>query len=161
MNALQPRATKATTLRTSVFAGISIALVACALGGNVVNGAAPPADSGSAAGGESDASQLDSSAPKPRDAGMDARDAAITYSDAGACGLCDRIWVCNNLAQMWTTEADGRCVNQVNRTALQCNGTLDGASYRDVGTWTGDAMELALHFRDLGGGVRTYYCYPR
>jgi hypothetical protein len=96
------------------------------------------------------------------DAAMDARVRdASALRDAGACGLCDRIWVCNNLAQLWSTEPDGRCVNQVNGTALRCDGTLDGTSARDVGTWSGDASEIALKFRDLNGGTRTYYCYPK
>lgn len=105
-----------------------------------------------------DASVEDAALNASRDAGK--RDAA-GYSDAGACGLCDRVWVCNGLAQMWKTESDGRCVNQINRTALRCDGTLDGAMYSDLGTWTGDAQEVALHFRDLNGGTRTYYCYPQ
>jgi hypothetical protein len=86
------------------------------------------------------------------------RDAAVDAS-YGACGICDREWVCNNLKQLWKTESDGRCVNQANRTGLRCNGILDGPSARDVGLWTGDSTELQLKFRDLNGAFRIYYCY--
>jgi hypothetical protein len=137
----------------------------------LANCAAASRDDTGNAGAPSDAGMTDKdvemvavrdATPMVSDAAGDARvkDAAA-LSDAGACGICDRVWVCNNLAQQWTTESDGRCVNQVNRTALRCDGTLDVGMTKDVGTWTGDAREIALQFRDLNGGTRVYYCYPK
>jgi hypothetical protein len=94
------------------------------------------------------------------DASTDSAD-DVTSADAalnrtGACGVCDRIWVCNGVAQEWKSEADGRCVNQVNQTALRCNGILDGRSL-DLGTWRGDPRELELIFRNA---PNSYFCYP-
>jgi hypothetical protein len=96
----------------------------------------------------------------PRDAGADRDAAQAVYSDAGACGICDRVWVCNGFANDWKTEADGRCVNQYNRTALRCNGVMDGDRFQNLGTWLGDARELELRFGTGGGGFQSYFCYP-
>jgi hypothetical protein len=95
-----------------------------------------------------------------RDAGADRDAAPVVYSDAGACGICDRVWVCNGFANDWKTEADGRCVNQRNRTALRCNGVMDGDKFQNVGVWLGDARELELRFSTGGGGFQSYFCNP-
>lgn len=78
---------------------------------------------------------------------------------ANACGMCDREWVCNDLEQLWLSESDGRCVNQKNRTALRCDGVLDGSSTPNVGTWSGNDDELQLRFDSLGT-TKVIYCLP-
>jgi hypothetical protein len=109
---------------------------------------------------------IDDGQPADRaDAGVDARPDGSAAgnnmgTDAGACGICDRTWVCNGFAQLWATEADGRCVNQVNRTGLRCDGILDGTTEKDVGTWAGDAQALTLTFRLFGTGTRVITCFP-
>lgn len=148
-------------------------LAACALGGGDGSDPAPagttePNEPGGGAG--DDGATTDPGKPKNPggDAGRDAaqrpdasRDAGLNPDgNPGACGVCDRIWVCNNFAQYWASEADGRCVNQKNRTGLRCNGILDGTSANNVGTWTGDANGLTLNFNNLGGGTYVITCVP-
>jgi hypothetical protein len=112
--------------------------------------------------GPLDAARLDADLPlvdsaQPDSARLDAATDAGPLDVRGACGVCDRIWVCNT-PQLWTSEADGRCVNQVNRTALRCNGILDGRS-PNLGTWRGDPRELELIFERFGK-PSTLFCYP-
>lgn len=106
----------------------------------------------------------------PDDGGV-VEEASITLDDASyitgptvdgganACGMCDREWVCNDMKQLWLSESDGRCVNQKNRTALRCDGILDGSGSPNVGTWTGNDDELQLRFNSLGT-TKVIYCLP-
>lgn len=158
-------------------------LAGCALGGSDDGGALAPAravdpsrpaggdpsagTSGAGgerpgAGGQPDAGGRPDAAPRDastRDVATGA-DAPFEASGPNACGVCDRTWVCNGFAQYWASEADGRCVNQTNRTGLRCNGILDGSTANNVGTWTGSSQGLTLNFQTLGGGAHVITCTP-
>jgi hypothetical protein len=129
---------------------------------------APPTDAGATSSANDAGEAADAGdAGSGRDAGRDAAllDAGAVGTDSGACGVCDRVWVCNGFSNSWASEVDGgRCVNQRNGVALRCDGVLDGALdggvLRNVGTWSGDARELELRFRSLGDGLAIKYCYP-
>ncbi len=91
-------------------------------------------------------------------------DAAVSTFDSSlpptnACGLCDRHWVCNGFDDLWSS-VGGKCVDQGNGTALRCDGTLDGASALNVGTWAGNASSFSMYFNNLGGGTVTIDCLP-
>lgn len=97
-----------------------------------------------------------SSSSSRRDAGQTVE--AGPPQNTGACGICDRDWTCNGFAQYWATESDGRCVNQVNRTGLRCDGTLDGSTVRNVGTWQKTSGGFVMNFASLGGGTHVIRC---
>lgn len=165
--------------RTLTYLGVlaCFALAACALGGGEGSNPAPagttePNDPGNGGAGDDSSKTAPDGGTKPDNGAADAardgaqrpdasRDAGLNPDgNPGACGVCDRTWVCNNFPQYWASEADGRCVNQKNRTGLRCNGILDGTTANNVGTWTGDANGLTLNFDNLGGGTYVITCVP-
>lgn len=96
-------------------------------------------------------------APAPVDA---ARKLGPTLSGPNACGVCDRVWICNGFSQTWRSDG-GNCVNAVNQTSLHCDGTVWGASgVGQVGEWKGDDQLLKLSFTGLNGESFIYACIP-
>lgn len=108
-----------------------------------------------------DAAAPDSAIDSAPDAALDAHAKIDSAAEAGplnACGVCDRVWVCNGFAAQWSS-VGGRCVNDANGTGLRCNHILDGMSANNVGSWTGDDQHLTLVFNSFGG-THTIACVP-
>lgn len=73
--------------------------------------------------------------------------------------MCDRSWTCNGITDFWQTQG-ARCVDQRTSTALRCDHKFDQGSSYGVGTWSGDAMKITLVYPMLGGGTKSYDCFP-
>ncbi|MEO6572477.1 MAG: hypothetical protein ABIP89_01470 [Polyangiaceae bacterium] len=167
--------------RLITLAGGLLAFAACATGmdPDAAGGDTPvDQDSGSSgSSGDSGGSSHAKDAGHTGDGGSLGTDAGASAGDGGAlhdasvstfdsslpptnaCGLCDRHWVCNGFDDLWSS-VGGKCVDQGNGTALRCDGTLDGASALNVGTWEGNASSFAMYFDNIGGGTVTIDCVP-
>lgn len=77
----------------------------------------------------------------------------------GACGVCDRNWTCNNITDYWATDG-ARCINQRTTTALRCDFKFDQGTSYNVGTWSGGPSKITLVYPMLGGGTKSYDCFP-
>jgi hypothetical protein len=51
-------------------------------------------------------------------------------------------------------------VNTRTTTALRCDGKFDQGSSYGVGTWSGNASKITLVYPMLGGGTKSYDCFP-
>jgi hypothetical protein len=100
--------------------------------------------------------QLDSSIP----------DASPDAPRLDACGICDRVWVCNGFPDTWTSTGPQSCADIRGTTTvatLYCeNGNTinyPSATGND-GSWVATATSLTLTYNDLGGGTVEIDCVP-
>ena len=75
-----------------------------------------------------------------------------------ACGICDRVWVCNGFADPWVSAGPDECADSGNSTTLYCvNGDTINYPSADPsendGTWAVTSTGLALYFNSLQGTV--------
>lgn len=102
--------------------------------------------------------------PPPMDSSIP--DAAPDAPKLDACGICDRVWVCNGFADTWVSTGSEGCAD-IRGTAtvatLYCeNG--DTINYPSAtgndGTWAITSTGLALYYDNLGGGTVEIDCVP-
>lgn len=63
------------------------------------------------------------------------------------------------IQDFWQTQG-ARCVNLRTTTALRCDHKFDQGSSYGVGTWSGNAAKITLVYPMLGGGAKSYDCFP-
>lgn len=95
-------------------------------------------------------------APDPVDA---ARKIGPTLPGPNACGICDRVWICNGFSQTWKSDGEN-CTNSVNQTSLHCDGSIHAPNVGAVGQWKGDDQLLKLSYTGLNGESFIYACIP-
>lgn len=88
-----------------------------------------------------------------------ARQKGQTIAGANACGICDRVWMCDASTSAWLSQSDGTCMNEQNHTVLRCDGTIDRLSSTNIGSWTGNDDQMQLSFNALGS-IEVVYCLP-
>lgn len=118
-------------------------------------------ESGSSAdsGGSSSSSSSGGSSSSSSSSSSGGSSSSSSGAVGGACGVCDRNWTCNGFTDYWQSDL-GRCVNQRTTTALRCDGKFDQGTSYGVGTWSGDATQITLVYPMLGGGTKSYDCFP-
>jgi hypothetical protein len=51
-------------------------------------------------------------------------------------------------------------VNTRTSTSLRCDGKFGQGTSFNVGTWSGNASKITLVYPMLGGGTKSYDCFP-
>jgi hypothetical protein len=104
-------------------------------------------------------------AAKHPDAGAASDAGGAEAGFANACGICDRVWVCNGFADNWVSVGPTACADIRQGTAvatLYCS-QADTINYADPndndGTWSFMGDELVLDYNSLEGTVEID-CYP-
>jgi hypothetical protein len=112
-----------------------------------------PADSS----GEGDSATLADTTSPPVDSG--APDVTMEAAALDACGICDRVWICNGFADTWVSAGSQACADVRSGTTvatLYC-AQGDTINYADPnnndGTWATTPEGLALYYNSLQGTV--------
>jgi len=106
----------------------------------------------------------------PPDTGVTLPDAATDGSGIDACGICDRVWVCNGFSDHWVSMGPDACAD-VRQTSMgpatvatlycQNGDTINYASaMNNAGMWMTTPTGLALLYDNVGGGTVEIDCVP-
>ena len=76
-----------------------------------------------------------------------------------ACGICDRVWVCNGFADNWVSVGPHACADIRGMTTVATLYCVSGDTINfpdptsNDGTWAVTSTGLALYYNSLGGTV--------